>query len=226
MSSTPTETEEEEPKLEPETKPVPERVPPPKPPKKAPPAAPSYFDDPRAAHKLREEALSWIGTPFREYYQQDVPEGTDLKGMGGGIDCIGLVQEIMCRTGATDRFLFARAPSDYQSHQLGMKILDWMRGRADDPQSKTLGEILLELEFPDTITDPRAETPRDFFRPGDILVMQHGSLFHLPVIYDNDLHFVNAIPRLGVVEGTIQDSTYSKHLVAVFRLKPKQKAES
>lgn len=183
----------------------------------------SHFDDAREARKLREEAVSWIGTPFREYYQQDVPAGVDLKGMGGGIDCIGLVQEIMSRIGASEGFVFKRESSDYQAHNLGEKILDWMRGKVDDPQSKTLSEILIELEIPESVTDRDKETPRDFFKPGDILVMQHGSLFHLPVIYDDDLHFVNAIPRLGVVEGTIQDSTYSKHLVAVFRLKPKEK---
>jgi hypothetical protein len=85
-----------------------------------------------------------------------------------------------------------------------------------------LGQILIELEIPDAVTDPKADTPRNFFKPGDILVMRHGALFHMPVIVDNDLHFVNAIPRMGVIEGTIQDSSYSSHLVAVFRLKPKQ----
>ena len=48
----------------------------------------------------------------------------------------------------------------------------------------------------------------------------------MPVIYDDDLNFVNAIPRRGVVEGTIQDSTYSRHLVAVFRLKPNKGSRS
>jgi hypothetical protein len=70
-------------------------------------------------------------------------------------------------------------------------------------------------KFPTRVTDPHADTPRDFFKPGDILVMRHGALFHMPVIVDNDLHFVNAIPRMGVIEGTIQDSSYSSHLVAV-----------
>jgi cell wall-associated NlpC family hydrolase len=184
---------------------------------------PSYFDDHAKARELREEALSWVGTPFREYYQQDMEEGTDVKGQGGGIDCIGLVQEVMLRIGASDRFIFHRDPSDYQAQNLGEKILDWLRGKVDDPQSKRLAEILAELEIPDGVTDPRAETPRDFFKPGDILVMQHGSLFHMPVIYDDDLHFVNALPRLGVVEGTIQDASYNRHLVAVFRLKPRPK---
>jgi cell wall-associated NlpC family hydrolase len=193
-------------------------------------STPSYFDDPIAAKKLRDEALSWIGTPFRQYYQQDLEAGRakfgaavaalDVKGLGGGIDCVGLVQEIFTRSGATQKWIFPRTSADYQSHQLGEKILDWLRGKAADPQSEMLGQILVELKIPDAVKDPDAETPRDFFKPGDILVMKHGALFHMPVIVDNDLHFVNAVPRLGVIEGTIQDSSYSTHLVAAFRLKP------
>jgi cell wall-associated NlpC family hydrolase len=181
------------------------------------PEIPSYFDDYHAAQKLRKEAESWIGTPFREYYQQDVEEGADVKGMGGGIDCIGLVQEVMARIGASDKFVFKRTPADYQSHQLGDKILDWLRGNVDDPQSKTLAAILTELEIP---KDYKAH-PREFFKPGDILVLRRGPLFHMPVIYDDELHFVNSIPRRGVVEGTIQDTNFIQHLVAVFRMKPK-----
>jgi cell wall-associated NlpC family hydrolase len=190
---------------------------------------PSYFDDPEKAELLYHEASSWIGTPFAEYYpdqiekrQKEHPEMLFIiKGFGGGIDCIGLVEQVFARIGATDKFFFKREPADYQSHQLGDKVLDWMRGKVDDPQSKQLAEILQELEIPPAVIDPEAKTPRDFFKPGDICVMQHGGLFHLPLIYDDDLHFVNALPRIGVIQGTIQDSSYGKHLVAVFRLKPK-----
>ena len=188
---------------------------------------PSYFDDPVKARKFYEEAMSWVGTPFREYYQdqlENAPPGfpkPDLKGEGGGIDCIGLVQEIFRRTEAAEEFVFAREPADYQSHQTGDKILDWLRGKMDDPQSKRLSEILVELKIPDAAKDPDADTPRDFFKTGDILVLRHAALFHMPVIVDDDLHFVNAIPRMGVIEGTIQDGSYSRHLVAAFRLKPK-----
>jgi cell wall-associated NlpC family hydrolase len=195
---------------------------------------PSYFDNARAALALRKEALSWLGTPFREYYQDEIEAAREqfpdipieVKGQGGGIDCIGLVQELFSRTGASQKFIFKREEADYQSHRTGEKILDWMRGKVNDRQSKRLSEILVELEIPEAVTDPLSETPRDFFKPGDILVMQHGSLFHMPVIYDNDLHFVNALPRLGVIEGTIQDASFNQHLVAVFRLKPRVPAST
>ncbi|SRR6266496_770735 len=200
---------------------------------KAPGSTPSYFDDFRAAKALRDEALSWLDTPFRQHYQELYEAGkaelakirpgarSDLKGKRGGIDCIGLVQEIFTRIGATNKWMFPRTHADYQSHQLGEKVLDWFRGKADDPQSKLLAQLFVELEIPPAVIDRDASTPRDFFKPGDILVMKHGSLFHMPVMVDRDLHFVNALPRLGVVEGTIQDSSYSVHLVAAFRLKPK-----
>jgi cell wall-associated NlpC family hydrolase len=197
-------------------------------PKKGGGATPSYFDNPRAALKLKKEAMSWIGTPFTEYFQQNfevqqptMPKGVSRDIKGAGIDCIGLVQEIMYRTGAAEKFMFVRESGDYQSHQTGDKILDWLRGKVDDPQSKRLAEILTELEIPDAVSEIHSETPLDFFKPGDILVLRHGSLFHMPIIYDHGLNFVNAIPRMGVTEGTIQDSTFSKHLVAAFRLKPK-----
>jgi cell wall-associated NlpC family hydrolase len=189
----------------------------------------SYFDDPLKAQLFAQEATSWIGAPFSEYHQDKREEAfAQLKALGitppksgrPGIDCVGLVQEIFSGVGATGKWFFPRTSADYQSHQTGEKVLDWLRGKVDDPQSKKLGEILLELKIPDAVTDPDADTPRDFFKVGDILVMRHGGLFHMPVIIDDDLHIVSAIPRKGVVEGTIQDSSYSLHLVAVFRLKP------
>jgi hypothetical protein len=195
----------------------------------------SYFDDPVEAEKLFLEARSWIGTPFRQYFPQHMEAGLeklkamgmdtsqlDIKGKGGGIDCIGLDEQIFSRIGATPKWMFPRESADYQSHRTGDKILDWLRGKVDDPQSKRLGELFVELEIPEVVKDRHAETPRDFFKPGDILVMRHGGLFHLPLIYDHELHFVSALPRLGVIEGTVQDSTYSIHLVTAFRLKPRQ----
>jgi len=178
----------------------------------------SYFDDPERAKALEAEARSWLGTPFRECYRRDLA-AFDLKGKGGGIDCVGLVQEVMRRVGAAGEFTFARQPSDYQSHQLGDKVLDWLRGKIDNPESRRLGAMFEELAIPDQVRDPDAPTPRDFFKPGDILVLRHGSLFHLPVVVDRELHFVSALPRVGVTEGTIQDSTYSGHLVAAFRMR-------
>ena len=190
---------------------------------------PSYFDDVLKARKLKEEALSWIGTPFQHYYQDKFEAGKEeaeklgikLDAKGAGIDCIGLAQEIFYRIGATGRWIFPREEADYESHVLGDRVLEWLRGKADDPQSKLLAELFVELEIPDVMKDPQSSKPRDFFKPGDLLVLRHGNLFHMPVIFDHDLHFVNALPRLGVIQGTIQDSSYNIHLIAAFRLRPK-----
>ena len=179
---------------------------------------PSYFDDPQKADELRKEALSWLNTPFHPCFPE---EGESVGYKGTGIDCVGLVQEIFTRIGATKAWFFPRTMADYQEHQMGDKILDWLRGKVDDPQSKLMGEILTELNVPQVFKDPEAVAPRDYFKPGDILVLRHGGLFHLPVIIDENLHFVNAVPRMGVIEGTIQDATFRSHLVAAFRLKPK-----
>jgi len=183
-------------------------------------SSPSYFDDPQEADKLRGEARSWIGTPFGECYQAEI--SPDVKGAGGGIDCVGLVSEIFYRAGATGKWRFKRSPADYQAHQSGEKVLDYFRGKIlDDPQSQLLKDILIELDIPEAFFDGQSVSPRDFFKTGDILVLRHGNLFHLPVIYDEELHFVSALPRWGVTEGTLQDSSYSTHLVAAFRLKPR-----
>src|SRR5882672_5116003 len=177
----------------------------------------SYFDNPVAAKKLRDEALSWIGTPFRELSGlDDSSELNHLKGQGGGIDCIGLPQAIFYAIGATKRkWLFPRELSDYGISDLGGKFLDWLRGKVDDDQSQALKAMFVELNVPKAVTEIHAECPRDFFKPGDLLVLRHASLFHMPVLYDDDLHVVNSLPRIGVIEGTIQDSSYSSHLVAV-----------
>jgi cell wall-associated NlpC family hydrolase len=206
-------------------------------------SAPSYFDNLAAAEKLRVEALSWAGTPFAQFYPQEweaakeagiaagmPPEAFTPKGPGGGIDCIGLTGKIFANCGATKDYIFPREPADYQTSLDGEKVLDWLRGKALDPLSPEIAALFTELEIPEAVTDPKAATPRDVFKPGDLLVMRHGSLFHLPIIYDNDLHLVNCLPRLGVTYGTIQDSTFlvhhgpdgpSRRLVAVFRLKPR-----
>jgi hypothetical protein len=55
------------------------------------------------------------------------------------------------------------------------------------------GQNLVELDVPNIVNEPHAVKPRNFFKPSDILVMRHGGLFHMPVIYDHELHFVNAV---------------------------------
>ncbi|MBA2585693.1 MAG: hypothetical protein H0U99_04340 [Chthoniobacterales bacterium] len=161
-----------------------------------------FFTDSKRAARLQREAESWIGTPFREF--------SKAKGAAGGVDCVGLCEEILRVAGAVDRFTFPRTSADYQGHAFGDRLLQWMRGEIDDPQSKVLKKRFVEF-------GPKDHT----YMPGDLLVLRHFELFHLPIIIDERRHFVNALPRLGVVRGTIQDSSYNAHLVAIFRAKAK-----
>lgn len=178
-----------------------------------------FFADPKSQALIKSEGESWVGTPFRPYSR--------AKGRTGGIDCIGLAEELHRVCKSAPAFHFPRSDADYQGHAFGDRVLKWLRGEYTvgdppriGPQSKKLARIFAELKLPDV---PEGEHyPAEFFLPGDLLVMQRKELFHMPIVYEidtpgNHVRFVNAIPRLGVVRGTLQDWSYRQHLVAAFR---------
>jgi cell wall-associated NlpC family hydrolase len=175
-----------------------------------------FFSDPHRAAHLGVEAHSWDKTPFREW--------SKAKGPGGGIDCVGLCEEIMLAVGAAPAFTFPRAEGDYQSHTIEEKILGYLRGHdkegnpIDDPQSAILTARFAEVEVPEFEGNP----PPDFFMPGDLVLLRQGNpegtggLFHMPImVYGR--RFINCLPRIGVTWGTMQDSTFNRHFIAMFR---------
>lgn len=172
-----------------------------------------YFENPKNVAKLQRAAAKWRGdswgTPFREYSKAPGPTG--------GIDCIGLGEELMHAAGAVPRFNIPRTSADYQGHAFGDKVLKWLRGKDSDPQSKKIASIFAEIKLPRRIDLASEHLPAGFLMPGDLLVMKRFELFHMPIVIDAEHHFISAIPRLGVVRGTIQDSSYREHLIAIFR---------
>jgi hypothetical protein len=163
-----------------------------------------FFEDSAHCAALLAEAESWIGTPFMPF--------SKAKGKFGGIDCVGLAEEIMRNVGASPEFHFPRTSADYQGHAFGDRILEYFRGTGPDPQSALVAARVVELLVIDG-------EPVDDPMPGDLLVLRHGELFHLPIVIDSERHFVNALPRLGVVRGTLQDSTFKSHFIAMFRVR-------
>jgi cell wall-associated NlpC family hydrolase len=167
-------------------------------------AATWYFEDQSKVDLLRAEAKSWLGTRFVPF----------SRAKGGGIDCVGFVEEVLAAAGL-ERLNFQRTDADYSRHTHNTRILDYMRGTNDDPQSKVIAARLADIPVKDhEFTEPPM--------PGDILVLKDGSdrtglgIWHMPVMMTNR-KFMQSAPRLGVCEGNIKDSTYRTHLEAHFR---------
>ena len=178
----------------------------------------SFFDDPEALQRLRDAAAIWDRTPFREHGR--------VKGLGGGIDCVGYVEELMIAAGVAERgdLSFARTDADYQSHRTWLRILDYLRGKVtDDPQSARLAAIFEEIMLPapqGPSTNGRPlrweNPPLELFKPGDLLVLRDEGQIHLPVIL-RGRKFTHCMRPNGVDEGSIHDTSFSNHFIAMFR---------
>lgn len=196
-----------------------------------------FFSDADAVQRLCNAAAQLEGTPFRKF--------SDAPGRTGGIDCIGAARYLMREAGAIRDFDFPRTDADYENHAFGDRFLTYMRGEAlvmssegetptkhgkledsstsvgmtegaVDPASAYLHERFAEIETPDLReANPRAGA----VMPGDLIVLQHQQLVHLPIVLNDELPFeiISALPRLGVRIGTLQDTTFRQHFKALFR---------
>lgn len=95
-----------------------------------------FFDDPDAVAKLLAARDAWAGTPFAKWSRAQGPHG--------GIPCIPYVEEIMAAAGLP-RFDFPVSESDYSRHVHHDKVLNYLRGKSEDPQSARLAEIFAEF---------------------------------------------------------------------------------
>jgi len=170
-----------------------------------------FFSDATRVQALRIAAASWRLTPFRF--------GSRAKGKSGGIDCVGLVEELMASAGI-ERFHFERTPADNSRHVYNEKILNYLRGKIPgDPQS-----AILHSRFEELAPLPEKKQRTAFihyydppFMPGDLLIMKTGKgLYHMPVLLGQAAFIQCAFPN-GVSEGDILAPNYQDYLVAAFR---------
>lgn len=158
-----------------------------------------YFQNPKHVARLRAAADSWRDTPFRF--------GSKAKGISGGTDCVGLVESLLFESGALPSFEFPRRPRDMSPHVRNNRILDYLRGKINDQQSKALAKRFMEL-------------PKDTeLMPGDVLILRkaNADLFHLPIVIDPPrcAHCLGA----GVGECDATDPNIADRIVSVFRVK-------
>lgn len=172
-----------------------------------------FFSDPDRAAQFCAICKSWDRTPFAAHSR--------AKGPGGGIDCVGYLEESFFEIGFP-RFNFQRSDGDYKSHVHNDKILRFFRGTHPDPQSATLAALFVELTNLDELV-PVARWPDKQVRntglmTGDIGVIKAviPGVWHLAMMQD-DRTFMHCADSLGVTEGDITQADYRERLKAVFR---------
>ena len=169
-----------------------------------------FFQNHEAVQLLRDEAARLRGARF----------------IIGQQDCVWVPERLHVAAGSVEAFNFPRSKADYSRHVHNDRILTFLRGQADDPQSATLASRFAELDLP-------AKIPLGAFRftydppfmPGDLLVMKSESkkdlgVWHMPVMLDDHTFIHCAFPR-GVTGGDIFDPNYRAILVALFRARAK-----
>jgi hypothetical protein len=172
-----------------------------------------FFEDPEAQKLLIDEAEEWLGLR-PPLYSAPTPwaRGSLAKGPGGGSDCVGLDQCLMRVSGAAPHFVFPRRKHDYSPHAVNKRVLKYLRGELDDPQSKELARIF--AEFP--IAEGEAGCNVTLLC-GDLIVLKTGvDLWHLPVMLGPS-RFVQCMYPDGVSEGDIGQPLYRDRLVTMFR---------
>jgi cell wall-associated NlpC family hydrolase len=163
-----------------------------------------FFSSAAAVQQLITECESWRRTPFRF--------GSRAKGIGGGTDCVGFCEAVMLAAGAVTQFNFPRGPEDNSRHVHNDKILNYLRGKIDDPQSAYLASRFAELPF---IPQPSAFNLS--LMPGDLLILKTGrGLYHMPIMMSSTAFMQCAYPQ-GVTEGDITAPNYRAYLVTAFR---------
>ena len=178
-------------------------------------SVPWLFSEPELAARFCAAGRSWVGTPFAGHSR--------AKGVGGGIDCVGFIEEWFAEAvPAAPRFNFPRSDADYKSHCHNTKILEYLRGQHPDPQSKVLAAFFQELTDLDTLV-PVPKWPDNLVRntglmTGDLLVIkaQIPGVWHLPAMLD-DRSFLHCAYPLGVTEADITQHEFRSRLKAAFR---------
>jgi cell wall-associated NlpC family hydrolase len=157
-----------------------------------------FFEYPGNVAVLRQEAESWIGTPFRPH--------SKAKGISGGVDCVGLCEGILCPVIGEDSFSFPRTPMDYSMHNDSSVLLDYLRGKvASDAESDRLRAIFAEI--------PNGET----VMPGDLVAFKIGKCAHHLAVALSHRHIIHCFTGRSVDVANLQDSTFAKRIEAIFR---------
>lgn len=131
-----------------------------------------FFNSSDRIATLDREARTWLGTPFFPH--------SCAKGVGGGVDCVHLVQDILVACGAMERQALPSFPMDWADHRSESVVLGVFT------QDRYFAEHFVALPFP--------ETPA---QPGDILCFKVGACVHHIGLMLPGQHFIHALKPEG-----------------------------
>ena len=141
---------------------------------------------------IKPIADSWLGTPFRPH----------AKVKGAGVDCVNLAIAIYREAGL---------PLEVTLPQYGMKDAKFRAGHG--PCRIWLDACPLFA----CVWKPEDEVPMPSLSTGDCLLIRiERSDHHLGIVVDES-QFVHAIRDYGVMFSAIQDSTYLRRFVSIYR---------
>jgi cell wall-associated NlpC family hydrolase len=148
---------------------------------------PSLFHSSEKQQQLIQVARGWLGTPFHAF--------ANIR--GAGVDCVHLCGEIYLEAGVVTNYEFPRYVMGGGDHRHTSQITQWM-----DHQL-----ALVFRRLPAT-----AE-----LLIGDFLGFTIGRVIHHCGVFLGDRRFIHAMRSYGVIESSIEDTTFSKRLAAVYR---------
>jgi cell wall-associated NlpC family hydrolase len=151
-----------------------------------------YFDKAERLTALRDEAESWLGTPFRAY--------ACVKGEQGGTDCVRLAYGVLSAIGVIPQGKeFPTYSMDFTLHSKHSPIIDFI-----DTELTAYFEKL---------------PPETIIKPGDLLGFKIGkAVHHLSIVVDQEV-MLQSVKPIGTRLVSLGDTTFMKRLAVIYRAK-------
>lgn len=156
------------------------------------------MENPERMIAFLNELQSWIGTPFRK-------DGK-VKGKGGGVDCVNLVQESLASAcPGVERLTFPPYQLDTTYHAVSNALLDELDKHPQLERVYTFEE------------KTRNRLKGLHILPGDLLGMRIvNAVWHIGISAGNK-KFVHVMPTYGTTENWLDDASFETRLLTVHR---------
>ena len=150
-----------------------------------------FFRFPERCELLKQEMESWFGTPFHQR--------SHAKGESGGVDCVGLVQDIYYTLGAIP-----------EMYPLPDYAIDWHKHN-----EHSMLEDFINIHYADCFLVIDKDDP---VMVGDLLgIIPRGRCIHHAGIVHREGMFAHTMLGKGVIENHVRENYMGFELGKIFR---------